>query len=275
LLADADFVFENAPLQEVIVQVWWGLQPIFGSQGAALDPHAVAFFEDFRARSGQKGFGYVERVVPEQVPLEVLAHQVVLRFRKRQGEWPVFQIGPGVLTVNIVPPYRGWTEFARTVEAGLELLWQSYPLASRYLKIERLHLNYINAFTSSHGLTSLATFARDHLGLTPELRTSLLDLASSQDAARFNGTIEFPVRTPPGARLVIQFGPGKVAEKQALIVQNQVIATDENAPKDQRKIMDWLYKAREDTHAAFIALLSPEVKEKIGPATPIQAHSRN
>ena len=42
-----DFIYENAPLREVIVQAWWRLQPIFGSADAAIDPHFSVFAEQF------------------------------------------------------------------------------------------------------------------------------------------------------------------------------------------------------------------------------------
>ena len=76
--------------------IWSRLQPIFGLADASINPHISVFAEEFRRKLSSEGFTHVERVVPEQVPHELLAHKVMLRFRKGPDQWPVLQIGPGV-----------------------------------------------------------------------------------------------------------------------------------------------------------------------------------
>ena len=253
------------------MQIWWRLQPIFGSTDAAIDPHISVFAEEFKKEAHSEGFTHVDRVVPEQVPHELLAHKVILRFRKRPEQWPVLQIGPGVLTANIVPPYRGWKGFAPFADTALKLLWKSYPLPDRYLTITRIHLNYINGFTRKHGLTSIPSFVRDHLRLAPQLQPALLDLTDQKDEARYSGTIELFTRKPAGALLVLNYNPGKVFDEPALILQNQVVTTSTAIPQSRPDIMQWLSEARMNTQRAFEALISPEIKKQIGPKTTISS----
>jgi uncharacterized protein (TIGR04255 family) len=269
MLTSDDFVYENAPLREVIVQIWWRLQPIFGSADAAIDPHLSVFAEEFKKAAHSEGFTHVERVVPEEIPHELLAHKAILRFRKRPDEWPVLQIGPGVLTANIVPPYRGWKDFAPFAQVALELLWKSYPLPSHYLRITRVHLNYINGFTRKHGLISIPSFTRDHLQLAPPLQPGLLDLTDQKDGAGYSGTVELSTRKPAGALLVLAYSPGKIFDEPALILQNQMITAAMEIPQSPTEIMQWLSEARMNTQRAFEAIVPTEIKMMIGPRTTI------
>jgi uncharacterized protein (TIGR04255 family) len=270
-LTTNDFIYENAPLREVIVQIWWRLQPIFGSTDAAIDPHIAVFSENFKKEAHSSGFTHVERVVPEQIPHELLAHKVMLRFRKSADQWPVLQIGPGVLTANIVPPYRGWKDFAPVADTALKLLWKSYPLPASYLTITRVHLNYVNGFTRKHGLTTISSFVRDHLGLAPQLQPALLDLTDQKDETRYSGKIEVFTRKPAGALLVLSYAPGKVFDEPALILQNQMITTSTETPQNPTAIRNWLSEARANTQRAFEAIVPPEIKRQIGPKTSISS----
>lgn len=176
-----DFLYANAPLAEVIAEIHWKLDPIQAVPNAAIDPHYAGFESDFQAACAEKGFTNVERTVPDQVPREFLGHQVVRRYRKGPGVWPLFQTGPGILAMNIVPPYKGWQEFSPFVLEGIELLFLTYPIPERYLKIEKLHLRYIDAFTEDHGVTDRAEFVRSDLRMARELPAGVLHHAANTE----------------------------------------------------------------------------------------------
>jgi uncharacterized protein (TIGR04255 family) len=146
----SDFLYQNAPLIEVITELHWSLQPLIAIPNAAIDPHFAILSSKFTELARETGFVHVERLLPEQIPLEMMPHRAVFRFRRAAETWPLFQVGPGVFTANIVPPYQGWGDFRQSISSGLDLLLASYPLRPSYFRIEKLELRYIDGFTKRH-----------------------------------------------------------------------------------------------------------------------------
>ncbi len=259
----SESIYPNAPLVEVIVEIRWQMQPLFGSSGAAYDPHFRVFSDGFLQTMGGKGFSHVERLVPEQVPLEVLPHRAVLRYRKKPDEWPVVQIGPGVLTVNMMPPYGGWTKLKPVISEALEVLWATYPMSNEYLSIDRLSLNYVNAFTHKHAVQSASKALREQFKLV-SLPSRLSDLSAQHEEPIYSGTIEFMIKNPRGAYWVLRYGPGKAAEDAALILRNQVVSQTVTPRLEPRDVLDWFLQARSSLRTAFDALVPVEIRTAIG-----------
>src|SRR5579863_2360328 len=126
-------IFRQPPLVEIVAEVRWDITglpgvpaqfaggPIPVPDSSALEIH----FMNFASKAAAKGFGLVERVVPTGFPL--LAHQVTLRYRnvaEVEGV-PLFQLGPGVFTANLSPPYKSWEAFRPFIDLGLGLLLES------------------------------------------------------------------------------------------------------------------------------------------------------
>ena len=144
-------LYKNAALVEVIAELHWELKPIQIAPGAKVDPFYDLFREKFFAAAKAKGFAFQETIIPKEVPAELLPNKPRERLRASEGAWPLYQIGPGIFTVNVVPPYSGWLDFRKTLAEGLKLLIESYPSAEQYMKVTHLELRYIDAFTSRHG----------------------------------------------------------------------------------------------------------------------------
>jgi len=113
-----DFVYKRAPLIEVIAEIHWNLKPLGSAPEAKIDPYFDLFKEAF-SEVIKDTLPFEERLVPIEIPVEFLSGQPHLRFRSKQGGWPLVQIGPGVMTINIVPPYNGWVEFSKFLNWAL------------------------------------------------------------------------------------------------------------------------------------------------------------
>ena len=66
-----DFVYSTPPLIEVISEVRWETTPVAAIPGASIDPHFLLFNKTFSNRVNEAGFEYVERVVPDEIPIEL------------------------------------------------------------------------------------------------------------------------------------------------------------------------------------------------------------
>ena len=148
-MANFEYLYENAPLVEVIAEVHWALKELQTAPNSKIDPYYDLFREQFLHYVSERGLINQQELVPSIVPPELFPNQPQLRIRKRTVRWPLAQVGPGILTANIVPPYNGWSEFSPFLGMLVDGLFQSYPMATKTLRVEKLHLRYINGFGSN------------------------------------------------------------------------------------------------------------------------------
>ena len=266
-MVDRDFLYENAPLIEVIAEIRWALQDVMAPSGVRIDPHFQAFAEDFRSAAAEKGFGFVERVVPENVPLEMVPYNVVFRYRKRQNQWPCMQIGPGVLTVNHVPPYKGWAEFEPHVASMIDMLLSTYPVPERYLHLNLLELRYIDGFQEKLRMTKPGPFIREHLQLHQDFPEAVLELcAGTLDDVEPSGVYRFPVREPANTTGSIQVGTGQANNEPAVLATFKLQLQDPKSIELDRGVLArWYSDAHKTVRNMFQGVTSDELKELMGP----------
>jgi uncharacterized protein (TIGR04255 family) len=83
-----------------------------------------------------------------RIPLKALPHDLKIiqyRFRCKNYDWPVVQLGPGVLTVNLNENHDTWDKIKPVIEEVLTKFLKSYP-KKEDLGIDKLVLKYLNAF---------------------------------------------------------------------------------------------------------------------------------
>src|SRR5690242_9194487 len=146
--------FRQPPLVEIVAEFRWdigGVQavpeqfagaPLPVADGTAHEIH----FMTFGSKAAARGFGLFERVIPTGFPL--LAGQPTFRYRNTtavEGA-PVFQLGPGVFTVNLVPPYQSWASFVPYIDLGLGLLFDSRSPEQQQVPFSEVRLRYFDAF---------------------------------------------------------------------------------------------------------------------------------
>ena len=115
----------------MIAEVHWELKTLESNTQARIDTYFDILRDQFLDALKLHGFAHEERLFPKEIPIELLPYKPRLLLRKQKNQWPIFQIGPGLFTANIVPPYLGWKEFRETLVIGLEALVSSYPLAPK------------------------------------------------------------------------------------------------------------------------------------------------
>jgi uncharacterized protein (TIGR04255 family) len=265
-----DFVYDKPPLIEVICEIRWRLQPLGAIPGSSYDPHFPAFAEDFTSLVGKSDYTFVERLPPEDLPFELRAGNPVLRFRRHQNEWPLFQIGPGLLTVNVVPPYGGWHNFRRTLLLGLSMLYQSYPVPERYLKFTRTDLRYLNGFDSEFGYAKHAVFLADDLNIRASLNEQLVTrYAIKPDEIMSTAQFVMDLKTMKQSTGIINVGPGLKDGKKAAVLELAVRQGDGKSDldlTDENDLASWFDSAHKVIREWFQLTTSEAVKARMGPA---------
>jgi uncharacterized protein (TIGR04255 family) len=252
-------VFDNPPLVEVILEIKWNLQEVVGILGVSIDPFFGYFSKKFSSFAVENKFGYVEPLIPEGAPVEFFAGKPAVRFRKGENQWPLFQIGQGLLTVNDIPPYKGWDKFYEdSVKLAIEGLYDSYPNPQDFLKIETLSLRYINAFDDVFGYETFKSFVEDNLGINFSLREGLV-LGKN---LRFNTQTVFDLEEQNTTGL-IKVNPGKKYEKDALILELGIQKTFESTFIEKGVALEWFNGAHNNIERWFNGIIiNDDLKEK-------------
>lgn len=262
-------VFKQPPLVEIIAEIRWDIagQPVLPPQHAGA-PFLVpdgsaheAHFMNFTSKAGANGFGLIERIVPSGFPL--LANQVAFRFRKNpQTEGaPLFQIGPGIFTANIAPPYKSWQTFLPFIELGLEMLFESCADADKDRKISSVRLRYLDAFGENlRKGKPVSNFLREVLGVKIELPESVMKFCSDKDEIKPAIAVTMPIDI---GEMELKISNGWVRNVPSLVMDTTIIC---KGPLDPNKaaILEKLNAAHDVIHESFVGMTVPihELMEK-------------
>ena len=114
----------NKPLIEAIFELRWEL--------LEREPHGIKTDPGFEILVGRyyerikEEYPYIEKLPISEIPEVLTAHTVRHRFRAANNQWPVTQIGPGIITINETDGYV-WNSFKPRIIKVLKAFFESYP----------------------------------------------------------------------------------------------------------------------------------------------------
>ena len=250
-------VLKNKPLVEAIFQLQWELQ----ETGTELktDPNYGILLGRLYDRI-ESEYPFHERLPTADIPDEIAAYVVQHRFRKGEGEWPLVQLGPGIMTVNDTEGYV-WQDFQQRACTVTAKLRESYP-QPQGLKIERLLLRYIDSVSLDREKNNALDFLRDYLKTRIELQPELFeDTGVSRVASNLDLRFSFPCDRPTGA-MNVRFALGNTRGQEALIWETVVQSTGAEVPEDTQQIPAWLEEAHCLTHDWFFKMIEGELRRR-------------
>lgn len=260
----SDFVYKKAPLIEVIVEIHWALKPLGSAPNAAIDPYYDLFREAF-LENCKAELPIVEQLVPAEIPAEFVSDQPHLRLRPEKAGWPLVQIGPGVMTINIVPPYAGWAEFKRFIERAFDLLYRSYPMAKKTLQPLRAHLRYIDVFDAKYGLDGFSNFVDTHLGAAKPIRPEVVEeLAENPKEITYTTDSRFAVKSPVGSTARVRIVPGQSGGRDAVVLELHCDGPMSGGYQLKETLLSWYDEAHTTLHVLFDKTTSAELKAQFG-----------
>ena len=269
-----DYLYENAPLVEVIAEVRWAYTKLPSIPNGGIDPQYEQFAKDFASAVEKLGYTFREPLVPDEIPREFLAGQPMLRLRKGANQWPLFQVGQGLLTANVVPPYKGWAEYRTILRTALLTLYSSYPSAEQLLRFERLDLRYLDAFTAKHGLYEpygKASSECVRIGVTIPDKLKEFVAGGTFDNVTPVVQLSFNHKSMSETSGEIKFGPGMTApdNAKALIAEFRIFKSIPSKYEDSEKILGWFDDAHREIREWFEATISDKTRDTFGKRSPI------
>ena len=261
-----DYVYENAPLVEVIAEIHWHLTEIDQASNTKIDPYYYLFQQEFLSHAKEIGLQHVEELIPDFVPPQFTPNQPRLRLRATAENWPLAQLGPGIITVNIVPPYNGWKEFEIFLSLLVDELFVCYPETDSNLQIEKLHLRYIDGFGEHFGFDRYADFAKIMLGINEPLPEEFVNCFVKKDTeVTYLIESRFTNSNPDGSSSIVKLTPGKLKNKNALILEMQCESiVNGDSANNPGEIKHWFYEAHNCLHKQFNQLATTTLKSAMG-----------
>ncbi len=250
------------PLIEVVFELHWG-----NKKNLSFDPaHRLligALYEHIR-----EDFSEFETLPTINIPEQALppdSRVIQFRFWTKGKNWPVVQLGPGILTVNMNKDYKKWESFKPIIENVVDKFLKVYP-DKENLFIHRLILKYLNAFPFDFLNKNIFDYLKCKLHISIDI-----DFGDDKRKERFSTNplnidfrLDFPLNEPEGL-LGIRFLKAFVENKQeSLIMENYVISSENPfVEPNTRSIMNWLEKAHDMTNFVFSSLIRGELEEEL------------
>jgi len=242
----------NPPLIEAIFELRWNLQET--EQGIKKDPNykllVGRIFEKVKTQ-----YPYYEQLPTANMPDEIAGYIIQHRFRKNKDEWPLIQIGPGIITLNDTEKYL-WVNFREKISYLIETLYDTYPDAEANLAVDGLLLRYIDAVRFDFENDDIFAFLKENFKTEINLYQELFE---DKEINKFPTGIDlrfsFDSEKPIG-KVNLRFARGRKKEEDALIWETIVQSIPENTPNNKNEIAVWTNDAHDITKDWFCKFIS-------------------
>jgi uncharacterized protein (TIGR04255 family) len=237
----------NAPLQEVIFEVRWILQPTEETNNMH-----DAGFELASGRLStilENELPFYKRVVPSDFPEQLLFYKPVHQYWKAENTWPVVQLGPGIFTINCTEDWYDWeNNYFPFLQQALQWLMQAYR---NRLQFAFASLRYIDAIKVADfgGLEDgWDAFINRHFNV---FYNNSFNTRGVQKQININQVFELEDK----GSLQVQISDGNRSNEPALVWQTAIVKKQSFTPE---QLKQWANEAHTIAHQLFEEMLKPE-----------------
>lgn len=212
----------NAPLLEVIFELKWSVE-------SQEELNKCQYLHgDIYAKIREK-YPYRELLVPAIVPIEAYRHQPAHRFRVARNDYPLVQVGPGILTINTTDEKYEWKEYKQWVLEAVHNLIEVYPFSVNIPL--SLSLRYFDFLPFNFREQDVYKFLSENLHTVVQQQffdNSSLPLSVN---VNFNYATEF-------GEFLVNITKGSNKGKEGLILQFNM--SNKDVSPDESQIQKWL-----------------------------------
>lgn len=230
----------NAPLQEVIFEVRWDAD-VDAASGALLDKDFLMAAGRFDVHVKEEFPHWDNRVPYFDLAPQAFLYQPVKQFRPAPDAWPLFQLGPGIFTVNDTHKDYDWTgRFSPLVAKGLDKLERAYE---RQLPYHMAALRYIDAVrVQDYDFQDWASFIPGHLHFA---------FQNNFDSGMVPRDVAFQqlFDLEDGSQLHLSIASGKDGEGQDQMIWQTAVMR--SGPCNKEEILSWAESAHAKSSDLF------------------------
>ncbi|MCG2767232.1 MAG: TIGR04255 family protein [Chloroflexota bacterium] len=251
-------ILRNKPLVEAIFELRWELQSQQG--GIRVDPHYGVLVGRLYERV-REDYPFHEPLPTATIPEEIAGYVIQHRFRCADGEWPLVQVGPGVVTLNDTREYT-WEDFKRRIVALVGALFEAHLDAERGLRVSRVLLRYINAVEFDYSRSDLFHFLKDELKISIEMDEALFENTEvTRVPLGLDARLSFALEDPKGT-LHVRFARGEREGSPSVVWETNIQSSGEDAPQSKEVILGWADKAHGVTEDWFFETIEGDLQRR-------------
>lgn len=243
------------PLIEAIFEFQWNLEKT--SSGIMTDPHYKILIGQLYDKI-KEVYPFYEQLQTATIPDEIAGYLIQHRFRKNKDEWPLIQLGPGIITLNDTERYV-WEDFEKKILFILDNLFKLYPHMGSDIMIKKLLLRYINAIEFNFENMDIFNFLENKMKIKIGMNKKLfLNTGVTELPLGFDLRSSFHSKIPRGA-IHLRFARGKKKNADALIWETMVESLGEDVPQTQIKIEEWVNNAHNLAEDWFFKIIEGDL----------------
>lgn len=247
----------NPPLVEAIFELRWKLQD---ERGARTDPYYRVLIGGVYERL-REDYPALEALPAATMPDEIAAYAIQHRFRKAKDEWPLIQIGPGIVTLNYTQQGFKREVFHSGIRGLVQTFLDVYPGGQRP-KCDSLMLRYIDAMDFDYEADDISEYISRVF--KADIRTQSLvfegtDVSASPTA--LDCSFFFACGKPTG-ELRLRFARGSRDGRDLLTWEIAVQTIRNDVPNSNDEICRWAREADELVHRVFFKMIEGELMER-------------
>lgn len=234
----------NAPLVEVIFEIKWQIinqNDIVDFQYLHGDLYSV-IKSKYPAR---------ENLIPPEIPVEALKGKPFYRYRSGENNYPLVQLGPGVLSINNTDEDYYWDTFEKEIDYLLDSFVSVYP-KSNELKFTP-SLTYIDFFEIDFEKTSSLKFINENFNLN--ITQSFLSKENISKELNLMFSFEINDKT-----LVLEFKHAMLNQnKKGIVLQTKIVG--QNIKYSRTNLSEWINESHNTTRKVFMDIVREELYE--------------
>ena len=242
------------PLLEAVFEFKWKTRD--RNDGVSVDPDYTFLIGLFK-NAVRDRFPEAVQLPTSQIPVEMASHVAQYQFRVARNQWPLVQLGPGVVTVNETSSYEWDNHFETDCKNTVKQLLDVHPHSDSVQPFQA-QLRFINGIfidDDENVLSVLENGLNTHISL-PE---RVMDVVGSDtDPIGLGMSFSYPIIDPPST-LIVKFNRGQAHDRDALIWEISVLADEQNIRSFFSQYSAWLDSAHAIAEAAFFGFLSDEL----------------
>lgn len=248
---------KHKPLVEAILEIRWALRR--KAEGMNEDPHYKLLLGRVYDRLRSE-YPEHEQLDAANIPDEMVGHIVQHRFRTGPKDWPLVQLGPGIMTLNDTHKYR-WDDFQSRAANVRRTLYDAHPKMSD-LHVENLTLRYIDAVPIDFHASSVWDFLREKLKVCVSLPGALFDANKVDPIPRdFRSHQTFRSAEPKGM-IQLRFATGQRDGNPSLIWETIFSSSGEDLPDMNSGFEQWLLAAHGLVNDWFFKMIDGELERR-------------
>lgn len=207
-----------------------------------------------------KEYPFHESLPTSEMPDEIAGYIIQHRFRKSINDWPLIQLGPGIITLNDTSKYE-WNDYRKRIHTLLDVLYATHPQPSNLI-LSGLSLRYIDAIGFESSQDSIFTFLKSKMKTDVNLNPKLF-ISTGVNDMPINIDMSFSFKSVKPLGIIHQrFRRGKKENTEALIWETVVNTDSDNIPKGKREIRNWIDDAHLLTDDWFFKTIEGELEKR-------------